>query len=83
MTDKSMDIVFDKFWVDQGADNLRKSIDDPALRDRGDHLVTAVGRLGFIRPLAVFPVLYMDEDMAVFRFPPLASNIAITKLQQT
>jgi hypothetical protein len=81
MTNKSMDILFDKFWVDRGAETLRRSIDNPASRTSWDDLVTTVGRLGFIRPLAVFPVLYMDDDMAVFRFPPLASNIAMTKVE--
>lgn len=84
MTDQSMDIVFEKFWVDMGAENLRKSIDEPSrgdeVQDRWDSLISWMGRLGFIRPLAVFPVLYFDEDLCVFRFPPLASNIAVTKL---
>lgn len=84
MTDTTMDIEFDKFWVDMGADGLRGSLDDAgsgdAGQDRWDNLISWMGRLGFIRPLAIFPVLYLDEDMCVFRFPPLASNIAVTKL---
>lgn len=83
MSAQSMDIEFDKFWVDMGADNLRGSIEAPssgAVQDRWDNLISWMGRLGFIRPLAIFPVLYLDEDLCVFRFPPLASNIAVTKL---
>jgi hypothetical protein len=84
MTDQSMDIVFDQFWVDVGEGNLRESIDGPSSgdvgQDRWDSLLSWLGRLGFIRPLAVFPVLYFDEDMCVFRFPPLASNISVMKL---
>lgn len=84
MTEKSMDIVFDTFWVDVGEDSLREQIEpnsrSDATQDRWDSLISWMGRLGFIRPLAVFPVLYLDSDMCVFRFPPLASNIAVTKL---
>jgi hypothetical protein len=45
-----------------------------------DALVTMLGRAGFLPSLAVFPVDYMDDDMAVFEFPPLSSKIAINKL---
>ena len=43
-------------------------------------MIGALGRAGFFPQFAVFPVLYLDEDMAVFRFPPLNSNIAVRKV---
>lgn len=42
-----------------------------------DSLLSSVGRAGFFPQLALFPVLYMDQDLAVFEFPPLNSKIAI------
>ena len=45
-----------------------------------DRVVGALGRAGFFPQFAVFPVLYLDEDMAVFRFPPLNSNIAVRRV---
>ena len=45
-----------------------------------DRVVGALGRAGFLPQYAVFPVLYLDDDMAVFRFPPLNSNIAVRKV---
>jgi hypothetical protein len=84
MTEQSMNIEFQKFWVDVGADSLRESIDGPSsgdeVQDRWDKLISWMGRLGFIGQLAVFPVLYFDDELCVFRFPPLASNIAATRL---
>lgn len=45
-----------------------------------DRVVGALGRAGFSPQFAVFSVLYLDDDMAVFRFLPLNSNIAVRKV---
>lgn len=67
----SMDIVFDKFWVDVGADSLRRKLYDPEVEaeagaepmNSNDQRVSAVGRLAFFPQFATFPVYYVDEDM--------------------
>lgn len=68
-----MDINFDKFWVDVGADSLRRKLFDPEGEDAAeagsqpmnsnDQLVSSVGRLAFFPQFATFPVYYVDEDM--------------------
>lgn len=45
-----------------------------------DRAVSALGRAGFFPQFAVFPVQYLDEDTAVFQFPPLKSSIAVRRL---
>jgi hypothetical protein len=47
-----------------------------------DAVVGALGRAAFFPRFAVFPVLYLDgaDGVAVFRFPPLSSNIAVRRL---
>lgn len=47
-----------------------------------DAVVGALGRAAFFPRFAVFPVLYLDDNdgVAVFRFPPLSSNIAVRRL---
>ncbi len=47
-----------------------------------DTVVNSVGRLAFFPQFAVFPVKYLDSDLAVFSFPPLnGSFIAVRKVQ--
>ena len=82
--DATLEIEFTSFWVDNNGSALRREL--PA--DGGtawDRLVTGVGRLGFFKPLAVFPVRYLEQggtgSMSVFRFPPLESDIAIIKTE--
>jgi hypothetical protein len=41
----------------------------------------ACRRAAFLPDLALFPVLYVDDQLAVFKFPPLNSNIAVRKVQ--
>ena len=40
-----------------------------------DSVVNALGRAAFLPQFAVFPVKYLDADMAVFTFPPLNSSL--------
>ena len=47
---------------------------------RWDKVITALGRVGFLEGLAKFPVLYVDDDLTVFRFPPLGVNIAARRM---
>lgn len=47
-----------------------------------DTVVNSVGRMAFFPQFAVFPVKYLDDDMAVFSFPPLNDSlIAVRKVQ--
>ncbi|KAI3431404.1 hypothetical protein D9Q98_004457 [Chlorella vulgaris] len=50
-----------------------------------DAVVGAVGRLSFLPPLARFPVQHLDgpAGLSVFRFPPLASSIAIARVDDS
>lgn len=85
--DAAVDIKFDRFWVDVGGgeEALRPELPapgDPAL-STGDRVVSALGRVSFVDNFARFPVLYLDDEgLAVFRFPPLASNIAVVRVEQ-
>ena len=40
----------------------------------------ALGKLGFISAFSYFPVDYVDSSLAVFRFDPLKSFIAVRKI---
>lgn len=77
----SLEISFERFWVDVGAENLRS--ETPAASSSQfsvDSLIGAAGRTAFFPQFAVFPVLYVDSDFAVFNFPPLNSNIAVRRV---
>lgn len=46
-----------------------------------DGMVQAVGKAAFFPQFALFPVRYLDDDMAVFTFPPLRDSlIAVRKV---
>lgn len=46
-----------------------------------DSAVQAIGRAAFFPQFALFPVKYLDSDMAVFTFPPLRDSlIAVRKV---
>ena len=46
-----------------------------------DSAVQVLGKAGFLPQFAVFPVKYLDSDMAVFTFPPLRDSlIAVRKV---
>ena len=90
--DATLLLRFDRFWWDIGEDTLRPEL---AARDGSsggggggggggswaDGLVGALGRAAFLPQLARFPVESLDAaaGLAVFRFPPLASSIAIVR----
>lgn len=82
ISNNDVEIRFDQFWVDNGGEknDLRQFLTEDN-RDAGDAIVTAIGRTAFFQGLAVFPVLHLDADagVAVFRFPPLDSNIAVVR----
>lgn len=73
-------IHFDSFWLDEN-DQLRQSLDHSELSSL-DKVVNFLGRLGFIPAFAIFPVLSVSKKYAVFRFPPLQSNIAIKRITE-
>ena len=51
------------------------------VRGAVDSLVNALGRAAFLPQFAVFPVEYLDADIAVFTFPPLNNSlIAVRKV---
>ena len=45
-----------------------------------DGLIMALGKLGFISAFSYFPVDYVDSSLAVFRFDPLKSFIAVRRI---
>ena len=78
--DVTVTVVFDKFWID-GKNGLRKTLRKNSTPSRLDRLIGLTGRLLFLKQLSVFPVLYLDEELSCFRFPPLKSNIFVRKAQ--
>ncbi|KXZ55563.1 hypothetical protein GPECTOR_2g1112 [Gonium pectorale] len=81
--DDAVEITFDRFWVDIGADGLRDDLGPDASSASlltVDGIIGAMGRAAFFPQLAVFPVLYLDSDLAVFKFTPLDSPIAVHKV---
>ena len=86
--DEDVDVVrlkFDDFWVSLGSEipttSPNDSFGDEA--DVFDKIVKRLGTIGFIESLGNFPVLYFNEDVCVFRFPPLRSNIAARRIART
>lgn len=83
--DATLLLHFDRFWVDLGQDSLRPELGDAkggAWQRLLDAAVGAMGRAAFLPPLARFPVDHLDgpAGLSVFRFPPLASSIAIARV---
>ena len=89
-------INFDRFWWDLGP--LRPELPSSSSQGSGsgsegssggnpllDSLVGAVGRASFLPQFARFPVQQLDGQagLAVFRFPPLASSIAVARCSTT
>eukprot|EP00850_Spirogloea_muscicola_P024700 SM001327S27067 [mRNA] locus=s1327:1006:1681:- [translate_table: standard] len=67
-------VLFDSFWWDIGRDDLK-----PDPQGQGSWQQTSLNNLGralFFPQLSTFPVLYLDQDLVVFNFPPLSTNIA-------
>ena len=73
-------IRFDQFWVDADAKLRPELAQDDATAKWFDRVISSLGRVMFFEQLAAFPVLYLDSDLAVFRFPPLQSNIAVCRV---
>ena len=47
-----------------------------------DAAVNVIGRAAFFPQFAVFPVKYLDADLAVFSFPPLNDSlIAVRRVE--
>lgn len=80
--DATLLLRFDRFWWDAGEDALRTELQGDGGGTWLDGVVGALGRAAFLPSLARFPVLHLDaaSGLSVFRFPPLASNIAIRRL---
>jgi len=77
--DSELLLHFDQFWVDGPGESPRAELPGGG-GSAQDQSVSALGRLGFVPPLARFPVRYLDPDLSVFRFPPLRSDIAIRRV---
>ncbi|GIL79785.1 hypothetical protein Vretimale_12411 [Volvox reticuliferus] len=80
--DDAVEVAFDRFWMDMGADSLRADLPPDASSSllTADGIIGALGRAAFFPQLAVFPVLYLDNDLAVFKFTPLDSPIAVHRV---
>lgn len=66
-----------------GSSNGGSSGGGSGLQAAIDGVVGALGRAAFLPSLARFPVQYLDggeAGLAVFRFPPLASSIAVARV---
>jgi hypothetical protein len=73
---KAVTIEFERFWVDVGTE--LPSLEPPA--EGSQSLAAAaiqnLGAAGFIKQFSYFPITYLDEDLCVFKFPPLRTQIA-------
>jgi hypothetical protein len=83
--DDTLQLTFEKFWIDVGTEEPRSEREIEAADSFGaganlDRLIGTIGRAAFFPQFAVFPVLYVDSDIAVFKFPALDSNIAIARV---
>jgi len=76
----SLTLHFDRFWVDRGSTPLRPIISQRQADKGWDGFITNIGRLTFFDNLATFPVLYVDEELTVFKFPPLNVKIAARRV---
>jgi hypothetical protein len=93
--DATLAITFDRFWWDLGPlrPELPSSSGSPGSSGTSgdsqgnagnallDSIVGALGRASFLPQFARFPVQQLDGQagLAVFRFPPLASSIAVAR----
>jgi len=77
----TLQIHFDKFWVDFGSQSLREEHGQGEEKP-WDRFVMVLGKLGFISAFSFFPVDYVDESIAVFNFPPLRSFIAVHNISK-
>lgn len=84
--DDSVEVTFERFWID-GPSTLREDIPEAERwtnsgLDLGvDSVVSTMGRTAFFPQLAVFPILYLDQDLCVFSFPLFSSKVAVQKIQ--
>ncbi|CAL5222887.1 g5315 [Coccomyxa viridis] len=81
----TVEVSFDKFWVDFGSTKLRPTLAEGDAKTGAagvfDSAVQTIGRAAFFPQFALFPVRYLDSDMAVFTFPPLRDSlIAVRKV---
>ncbi|KAG1656534.1 hypothetical protein FOA52_005560 [Chlamydomonas sp. UWO 241] len=76
----SVRLAFDAFWVDrEGALRLELPAGDSGASTM-DGVIGSLGRAAFFPQFAVFPVLYLDPEICVFKFPALESMIAVRKV---
>ena len=62
-------IVWDRIWWQPGGEADAPPV-DPEVEGNAflAPLVQAIGKAGFIEPLSIFPVRYLDADVGVFNF---------------
>lgn len=77
---EEVSLKFTDFWVSLGSELPTTSPNETGEADTFDKLVQKLGAVGFIEQLGAFPVLYYSDDVCVFRFPPLQSNIAARRV---
>lgn len=77
---EEVSLKFTDFWVSLGAELPTTSPNETGEADAFDKMVQKLGTVGFIEQLGAFPVLYYSDDVCVFRFPPLQSNIAARRV---
>ena len=73
-------LKFTDFWVSLGSELPTTSPNECDDASYFDKMVKKLGKMGFIEQLGAFPVLYYSDDLCVFRFPPLQSNIAARRV---
>jgi len=85
VSDNVCEVLWDKAWVRSvDKEGLTKDVPFDSLDDVPDsipkNLINAMGKLFFIRPVSVFPVSFLSEDLVVFDFELLRTRICARKL---
>ena len=74
----AVELLFTEFWVSGECEEARP-FPTGSEATLLDHCIQAVGRLGFVPSLSVFPVAFLDEGITIFSFPPLRTLICAKK----
>lgn len=80
-TFSSVDDTVTRIDFDDFSWNVGK--DQPSLADNESvlpALIRGIGRAGFLPSISQFPVEYLDNDLCIFKFPPLGVRIVTQKL---
>jgi len=74
-------VDFDRAWIGVGSENKFSSYEE-APEEWYKNIINSVGKLGFRKEFAAFPVSYLDQDTIVFDFELFGTRICAKKISQ-